>query len=351
MFLESEVALANIRQVADKAAVSIGTVSRVFNNKPGVSEETRQRILAAAHELNYSPSRRSHFSNPRVTHIGFLNHPFATDITSNPFYADVLHGVEQVCRELRINLSYSTLRFTNSRLEPPPFLLNGNCVNGLLLVGGVVSREIAEALAKMSQLPLVLVDNCFPDCEWDAVMTDNTRGIRLSTEHLINEGHRHIALIGGPDHPSIVERRLGYIETLRQHDLTPLIVTPPNLTFGDGQWGAMEILRQAPRTTAIMCSNDEQAVGALRKIGELGYKVPDDFSLVGFDNINMVQFTTPPVTTIRVDRMTMGQSAVQLLLDRIKFPDRPAIRVTMGVDLIERASVGAPRTHSVVPPK
>jgi DNA-binding LacI/PurR family transcriptional regulator len=280
-----------------------------------------------------------------------LNHPFATEITSNPFYGDVLHGVEQVCRELRINVSYSTLRGTNSRLESPPFLLNGNCVNGLLLVGGGVSKEIAEAVAKMCQLPLVLVDNCFPDCAWDAVMTDNTRGARLSTEHLINKGHRHIALIGGPDHPSIVERRLSYIETLRQYGLTPLIVTTPNLTFADGQWAVTEILRQAPQTTAIVCSNDEQAVGALRKIGELGYTVPGDFSLVGFDNINMVQFTTPPVTTVRVDRIAMGQAAVQLLLDRLKFPDRPAVRITMGVDVIERASVSAPRSHSTVDPK
>jgi LacI family transcriptional regulator len=343
--------LANIRQVADKAGVSAGTVSRVFNNKPGVGEETRQRILAAARELNYSPSRRSHFSNPRVTHIGFLNQPFTPDITSNPFYADVIHGVEQVCRELHINLSYSSLRFINSRLESPPFLLKDNCVNGLLLVGGGVSKEIAEALAKMSQLPLVLVDNCFPNCQWDAVMTDNTRGVRLSAEHLINKGHRHIALIGGPDHPSIVERRLSYIETLQRHGLTPLIVTPPGLVFGDGQWGVMEILRQAPQMTAIVCSNDEQAVGALRQIRELGYTVPDDFSVVGFDNINMVQFTTPPVTTVRVDRIAMGQAAVQLLLDRVRFPDRPATRVTIGVDVIERASVSAPRTHSVVPPK
>ena len=113
----------------------------------------------------------------------------------------------------------------------------------------------------------------------------------------------------------------------------------------------MEILRQAPHTTAIVCSNDEQAVGALRTLRELGYSVPDDFSLVGFDDINMVQFTTPPITTICVDQITLGQVAVQLLLDRIKFPDRPMIKVTTGVYLIERASVCTPRTYKIVPPE
>jgi LacI family transcriptional regulator len=340
--------LANIRQVADKAGVSIGTVSRVLNNKSGVGEETRQHVLSVAQELGYNSSKRSNLSTPSVTHLGFLNQVFTQDITSNPFYADVFHGVEQICRELHINLSYSSLSFTSSHLPPPPFLV-GNKVNGLLLVGGGVSEDVAETLIKTSSLPMVLVDNYFPDCNWDAVMIDNIRGVRLSVEYLINKGHCHIALIGGPDHPSIVERRLSYQETLRRHNLTPMIVTPRYLTHEDGQWAVREILRQAPETTAIITSNDEQAVGALRKLQELGYSVPDDFSLVGFDNINMVQFTTPPITTVCVDRIAMGQIAVQLLLDRIKYPKRPTIKATVGVELIKRASVSKPRTHKIIP--
>ncbi len=341
--------MANIRQVADKAGVSIGTVSRALNNKPGVGDETRQRVFTVAQELGYSHSKRAPFSNPRVTHLGFLNKTFPQDITSNPFYADVLHGVEQICHELHINLSFNTLNFTGSQLHSLPPSVKDNNINGLFVVGGGIPQEIVESLGKLSQLPIVLVDNCFPDCRWDTVMIDNWRGVRLSTEYLIDHGHRHIALIGGPDHASIVERRLSYEETIRRHNLEPTIVTPPNLSYEDGQWAVLEILRQAPKTTAMICSNDEQAVGVLRQLRKLGYIVPDDFSLVGFDDINMVQFTTPPITTIRVDRITLGQVAVQLLLDRIKFPNRPMIKVTTGVNLIERASVGPPRTYKVVP--
>jgi LacI family transcriptional regulator len=343
--------LANIRQVADRAGVSIGTVSRVLNNKPGVGDETRQRVLSVARELGYSYSKRVHFSRPRVTHLGFLNKTFPQDITSNPFYADVLHGAEQICHELHINLSFNTLSFTDGQLESLPPSVKDNNISGLFVVGGGIPLEIVESLGELTQLPMVLVDNCFPDCRWDTVMIDNGRGIRLATEYLIDHGHRHIALIGGPDHASIVERRLSYEETIRRHNLTPTMVKPTNLSFEDGQWGVMEIVRQAPQTTAIVCSNDEQAVGALRTLRELGYNVPDDFSLVGFDDINMVQFTTPPITTICVDQITLGQVAVQLLLDRIKFPDRPVIKVTTGVHLIERASVCAPRTHKIVPPE
>lgn len=339
--------MANIRQVADEAGVSIGTVSRVLNNKPGVGEQTRQHILSVAKELGYIPSKRLSPSHSQVTHLGVLSPIFQPDITSNPFYAAVFHGVEHICHEFHINLSYSSLRFTDTQLHSYPFVVKHTQLDGLVLVGGGIPQGIVEALVAPAPLPLVLVDNCFPDCNWDAVMIDNVRGVRLSTEYLINQGHRHIVLIGGPDHPSIVERRLSYCETMRRHDLTATIVTPPNLGPTDGQWGVVEILRKLPETTAIICSNDEQAVGALRKLQELGYSVPDDFSLVGFDNINMVQFTTPPITTVCVDRGTMGQIAVQLLLERVKSPERPVIKVTIGVELVERGSVGNPRTYKI----
>lgn len=343
--------MANIRQVADKAGVSIGTVSRVLNNKPGVSEETRQHVLTVSQELGYNNSKRSNLANPQITHLGFLNQDFTQDISSNPFYADVLHGVEQICRNLHINLSISVISSSSGQLHSLPSLVKDNNVNGLFVVGGGIPPEVIASLGRLSQLPLVLVDNWFPDCAWDAVMIDNRRGVRLSVEHLIDKGHCHIALIGGPDHPSIVERRQSYEETMRQHGLTPLIVTPSCLSHEDGQWGVIELLRIAPQTTALICSNDEQAVGALRKLREVGYTVPDDFSLIGFDNINMVQFTTPPITTTCVDRITMGQVAVQLMLDRIKFPNRPVIKATTGVELIERASVCTPRTHKIVFPE
>ncbi|MCB0172852.1 MAG: LacI family DNA-binding transcriptional regulator [Anaerolineae bacterium] len=342
--------MANIRQVASEAGVSITTVSRVLNNKPGVGEETRQRVLAVAQELRYHSSNHLPASHPQVTHLGFLNPTFPQEITSNAFYADVLHGVEQICRELHINLSFNTLNYAGSQLRAVPSSIKDNNISGFFVVGGRIRQEVIAALEASTLSPFVLVDNYFPECGWDAVMVDNFRGIRLSTEYLISRGHRHIALIGGPNHASIVERRLGYQETMQRHQLTPLIVTPPYLSYEDGEWGVTEILRQAPHTTAIVCSNDEQAVGALRTLRELGYSVPKDFSLVGFDNINMVQFTNPPITTVCVDRVTMGQVAVQLLLDRIKFPDRPVMKVTMGVKLIERASVTTPRAHEILAP-
>ncbi len=348
--------MANIRQVADRAGVSIGTVSRVLNNKPGVGEKTREHVLIVAQELGYIFPKRSRSTSPEVTHLGFLS--AYRSITTQPFYADIFHGVEQTCQELHINLSVSSLSLENRHLHTVPRLVKDNYINGLVVAGGIIPQEVFAALSKLSQVPLVLVDNHFDRCPWDAVMTDNIYGVRLATEHLINKGHRHITMLGGPDHPSIVERRLSYEETLRQHNLAPIVVAPPEvcddingLTYEGGACGVVEILKQVPETTAIVFSNDEQAVGALKKLRELGYAVPDDFSLVGFDDTRLAQFTTPPITTICVDRVTMGQIAVQLLLDRIRIPGRSVIKVTVGVELIERNSVSAPRTHKLVFPE
>ncbi len=121
----------------------------------------------------------------------------------------------------------------------------------------------------------------------------------------------------------------------------------PGLEPEDGEWGIIELLQRAPETTAIVCSNDFQAIGALRKLQQLGYQVPGDFSLVGFDDITLAQFTSPPLTTIRVDREMLGQMGVQLLLERVRTPARTAIKTTLGVRLIERGSVAPPRSHQI----
>jgi DNA-binding LacI/PurR family transcriptional regulator len=283
-----------------------------------------------------------------VTHLGVLSRPMQETLPANPFYADVFHGIEQVCQEFRINLSFSSLEVVNGHLRSLPALISDERVSGIVLVGAIPRRMI-ESVVASAQLPVVLVDNGFSECAWDAVMMDSVRGITLATELLISRGHRHITLIGGPDHPSIVERRAGYEKVIQRHDLTPTVVVSAGLDIGDGERTVVELLRQAPETTAIVCSNDSQAIGVSRKLGELGYRVPDDFSLVGFDDIHMARLTSPPLTTIRVDRRALGQVAIQLLLGRISAPERLATKAVIGVKLIERASVGPPRMYDIIP--
>jgi LacI family transcriptional regulator len=338
--------VSTIRQVAQEAGVSIGTVSRVLNNKPGVSEKTRQYVLNVAQELNYSLPKSWHLAISETTHLSLLARPFADGLLSNPFYADVFHGIEQVCRERHINLSFNTLDIVDNRLRSLPPLIKDKSLNGIVLLGAI-PQEVVDAVVAFFQLPVILVDNYLPNCPFDAVMIDNAAGMNLAVEALVARGHRHIALIGGPAHPSILERCQGYQVALRQHQLSPIVINSLGLEAEDGEICLMELLQTAPETTAIICSNDMQAIGVLRKLQQLGCQVPDDFSLVGFDDINLTQFTSPPLTTIHVDRVALGRMAAQLLLERIENPGRSVIRTIIGIWLVERASVCAPRTHEL----
>ncbi len=345
--------MSNTRKVAELADVSIGTVSRVLNNKPGVSEPTRQRVLAVAQELGYAAPKRVPVGRSQITHLGLLIRPTEPDPISNPFYSDIYHSVEQSCRDLQINLSFSALDMVGGRLRSLPVLTNDERIGGLILVGAIPEAVIESLLHALyarhgnNGFPLVLVDNLIPRSAWDAVVIDNVTGTALTVEMLTRRGHRHITLIGGPDHPSIVERTNAYVQTMLQNGLQPVVVSADGLDPQDGEAAVGEILREQPTTTAIICSNDSQAVGALRRLNELGCAVPEEVSVVGFDDIAMAELTLPRLTTIRVDRVAIGRIAVELLLNRIRTPERAPIKSVVGVTLIERDSVCPPRSDEV----
>ena len=345
--------MSNTRKVAELADVSIGTVSRVLNNKPGVSEPTRQRVLAVAQELGYAAPKRVPVGRSQITHLGLLIRPTEPDPISNPFYSDIYHSVEQSCRDLQINLSFSALDMVGGRLRSLPVLTNDERIGGLILVGAIPEAVIESLLHALyarhgnNGFPLVLVDNLIPRSAWDAVVIDNATGTALSVEMLTKQGHRHITLIGGPDHPSIVERTNAYVQTMLQNGLQPVVVSADGLDPQDGEAAVGKILREQPTTTAIICSNDSQAVGALRRLNELGCAVPEEVSVVGFDDIAMAELTLPRLTTIRVDRVAMGRIAVELLLNRIRTPERAPIKSVVGVTLVERDSVCPPRSDEV----
>lgn len=334
----------NIRAVAGKAGVSIGTVSRVLNNKHGVGAETRQRVFAVAQELGYRLSGRAASPASEILHFGFLNRPLAGGLMSNPFYYDVFIGVEQSCRENNITLSVNRLNIANDLLQSIPPLLKQDHLSGLILVGAIPGR-VVSALAAQTGLPAVLVDNHLPHIQVDTVMIDNDQGIRLALDHLVPLGHQQISFIDGPDHPSIVERRQAYLSGLQQHGLVPFVVRQ-ELEVEAGGLGAAEIIRQRPETTAILCANDMQAIGAIRQLQQLGYRVPEDFSVTGFDDVELTQITSPAISTIQVDRTGLGQIAIQTLLARLNDPGRPTVTTRVGVRWVDRASVAPPRTHA-----
>ncbi len=329
------------RTIAEQAGVSVGTVSRVLNNKIGVSDDVRRRVLQVAQQMNYAPTRRYPLPMVTTTHVGMLVRPLGETLMTSPFYADVYHGVEQICSELRVNLYFSSVDSVEGRLRNLPVLLDDERIGGLILVGAMAPSVVAQ-FAEARQLPVVLIDNWYEDCPWDSIMLDNISGAVQATERLIALRHRQIVFVSGPEHPSIVERRAGYAGTMQRHGLPLHIVHEPGLGLEEGDSAADEIVNALPDATAVICSNDMQAFGMMRRLAQLGRHIPRDISIVGFDDVSMATLTYPPLATVHVDRIAFGRLAVEMLLSRVQSPGRPPVRCTMSVKFVERASIGPP---------
>ena len=345
--------MVTIRDVAEKAGVSIGTVSRVLNNKSGVSQPTRERVIEVSEELGYSPHKRVPLNEIKITHLGLLIRPTEQPLTSDPFYGGIFNGAEKTCQEQHINVSFSTLDMVNGRLRRSPALVSDERISGIVLLGALPYKTV-ETIALTADLPIVLIDNVYPNCQWDSVMIENIRGAYSATKHLIINGHKNITMMSGPKHPSIMEREEGYRKAMQEHEISPLIINTiaqspgDGLSPSDGELGIISILEESPQTTAVFCSNDNQAIGAIVKLQEMGIHVPKELSIIGFDNIITGKYTTPPITTIHVDRTSLGRIAIQSLINRIYNPERAVVKTIVGTKLVERASVGKPRQNEII---
>ncbi|MFZ1771189.1 MAG: LacI family DNA-binding transcriptional regulator [Caldilinea sp.] len=330
--------MASARKIAKEAGVSIGTVSRVLNNKMGVSEDTRRRVMEVAQGLNYTLPKRLPLPMLAVTHIGLLAKPVSeTSILANPFYADVYHGVEQACSDLDIHLAFNVMEIADERLRKLPTLLNDERIGGLITLGAL-PHSVVAALTRVIDAPCVMVDNWAPNTPWDSVMMDNTGGMSAVVAHLIAQGHQQIVFVAGPEHPSIVERQAGYEGAMHQHGLTPQIIETPDLGIPDGEAAAEMLIEVHSDATAVVCANDMQAIGVIRRFTQQGIAVPEQIAVTGFDDIQMASFIQPTLTTMHVDRVALGRLAVDLLLGRVNAPWRPAVRCTMSVSFVMRES-------------
>jgi LacI family transcriptional regulator len=202
-----------------------------------------------------------------------------------------------------------------------------------------LNEELMEHLLRIDA-PVVLVDAYDDDNLFDAVVTDNVAGAYRATEHLIQRGHRHIGIVGSlPDaYPSVRERREGYLQTIRDYGLEPYFadcVLHPSVV----EPYVIDLLTAHPQVTALFGCNDDVAIASMRVAQGLGRHIPDDLSVVGFDNIDLSQMVLPGLTTMRVDMLGMGRLAAGLLQNRIEHPEAGRVRTIICPGLVERASV------------
>ena len=331
-----------LRAVAKRAGVSLGTASNVLNNRSNVAEATRARVLEAATALGYRAHVRS--GARKLTVIGTIGKNNGDQLMSvNPFYSYVLAGIERECQHHNLSMMYANIEVNqlNRPTSLPPMLLDSQ-VDGVLLVGTFLPDTI-RFVGRQLDKPVVLLDAYAPGCGFDSVLTDNLNGAFAAVEYLIQQGHRAIGLVGSlPDaYPSIQERHKGYLRALKHYQIGETYVESGPLTQAGGYEATRALLARAPEVTAIFACNDEVAFGVLGAADDLGRVVPDDLSVMGFDDVDRARQVSPALSTVSVEKMLMGILGVRYLIDRAEDPERPVLTTLISTQLVLRASVCA----------
>lgn len=331
--------MATIRDVAREAGVSIATVSRVFNDSTLVSDETVANVRVVAERLNYWPNgvARSLITN-RTHALGVL----LPDIYGE-FFSDVIRGIDLAARVHGFHLLVSSSHADSDALSGALRSMSGR-VDGLVVMAPDVDAPVAIR-GFASHCPVVLLNPGQEVEDCDTISIANHDGAFEIVQHLIGLGHSRIAMVRGPARNLDAEQRLqGYHAALRAAGLAPSpeLEVQGDFTESSGYDAAMELLARPAKPTAMFVGNDHMAIGVMSAIRESGLAVPDDVAIAGFDDIAMARFTSPPLTTVRVNTALLGERAVELLMRARRSPNAGIKQhELLPTSLVIRGSCGA----------
>lgn len=325
-----------IIDVARESGVSYSTVSRALNGYEFIKPETRAKVLAAAKKLGYVPNQQARsLAGGRSGLVGIL-----VPMMDNGYINEVIRGIDEELARSDYNLILYTTRRQHGRESTYAATIMNGAADGLLLVVPLISNEYLHIL-RAQKFPHVLLDQADDTGESSYVDATNWQGAYDATQYLIRLGHRRIGFITGlMEVSSAVERVKAYRAALADHNLPvdpDLIVQGEYLESG-GYLAAQKLLALKDRPTAIFASNDLSAFGAMEAIQQSGLRIPEDISIVGFDNIPQSSLVYPKLTTVYQPLQRMGQVAVEILLEHIADPDQPPRHVTLETTLIIRDS-------------
>jgi DNA-binding LacI/PurR family transcriptional regulator len=323
-----------MKDVAEKAGVALSTVSYVLNDSGPVADDRRTKVLEAVRALGYLPNETArNLKRQSVATIGLV----VPDLV-NQYFAMIAEGVEQAASEKDILVVFCTPEATGEGESWNSRLLRSQRLDGLIYLSGADTRM--EPLVDLMRVgPVVLLDEKLPGFNLPSVVSENRQGAREVAAHLTSLGHRRLAILGGPPELWTAEQRLsGYREAIAAAGLDP--DTIPVLT-GDYRMASGERLADqalsgpvAERPTALICANDLMAIGALSYCRRAGLRVPQDISVVGFDDLPLVSLLTPSLTTVRQPARELGKEAVKLLLslvDGVEVDSPPPSPVTLKI--------------------
>lgn len=326
-----------IKDVARESGVHASTVSRALNDGYGVNVETREHVMAVAKRLNYRANRMARGLVTGRSHSLAL---VLSDIR-NPFFAEVARGAEDAARRAMCDLILCNSDRDAEKQMQYVWSLREKSVDGILMNSvSVLSKEQQAALATCG-VPIVLLNRTASNRTFSTVCADNESGGILAAQYLLSLGHCRIAHITGPQHHgNLTDRTRGFVRTLQ----SAKTAVEPIVLHGDyNSSGGAELTRKVldkhPEVTAIFAGNDVMACGAIQVVLERGLRIPEDLSLVGFDNIEFSSIIHPPLTTIHQPKYEMGEAAVEILLRLARDKDKQILEHRLlGVELIERQS-------------
>ena len=329
--------MATIKDVAKMAGVSTTTVSHVINKTRFVAQETESLVLQAIKDLNYSPSAVARSLKVNTTKsIGMI-----VTTSEAPYFAEIIHAVEEHCYRQGYSLFLCNTQNNAEKIKNHLEMLAKKRVDGILVMCSEYLPDSLNLLHSFENIPMVVMD-WGPNVHTDIILDNSFDGGYLATKHLIENGHKYIGIIAGELTKTTAKTRYeGFIHAMKEAGLT---VNPNWVMEGffepeDGYECMNKILSQDNLPTAVFCCNDVMALGAISAIGEKGLRVPEDISIIGYDNIHASRFYSPPLTTVHQSKSRLGVQAVNLLFERINHKSDQKEKIEIHPELVVRKSV------------
>lgn len=326
-----------IKDVAKRSGVSITTVSQILNGKEDMfSTITVKKVLEAKKELNYEPdyfARRMIMKKSKT--IGVL----VPDIT-NPFFSNLLRGIENVLYQKNFVAMFCNADMDEAKESEYLQELSRRGVDGFIIASSAVSNQAINDTLKKNSLPFIVLDQKKAEGISDAVLTDDFSGGQLAAQHLADLGHQQVAVVMPQDAPANIQKRYeGFCSIFPEAEKVN-----SELSKIGGRQAAKKITQED--FTGLFAVNDEIAFGLYLGLNEASKQIPDDYSIVGYDNIDMCEYVIPQLTTIAQPIFELGQTTAELLLERIQQPEKNWEEKMLPVQLVERASTKRIKQHT-----
>lgn len=346
-----------LKDIAEKAGVSISTVSRVINDdqESPVNEDTKKRVWKYVKALGYSKGSKNN-SAKKTKEIGLIFN-MTPDIYNHPYFSVILTAIENEIKRRGYDLAFS-LSEKDIKKESTRHQVISSDLDGIIVVSDFIERKLLEELKEKFQ-NLVFIDSYKEDINRDIILVEREKAGYELTQYLIDMGHQDIAFMGGEfaekEAPEFNQEKrfLGFKKAMRDN----------NLNWKDnwvivGSWekepayfAAKKMLQGDEIPTAIFAASDQMAIGIMRAINEMGLNIPEDISIISYDNIDMAAYTNPPLTTMNIPKKTIGKLAVKRLVELIEDEDEDLnipLKFLVSTNLVERESVAEPRKKEII---